>query len=189
MTAIKQLIESMIVNYLEESADAYDLVEEVFDELSPETLEAIHEAILNELSAELKAKYAKAAAADYVAKGAQIGAQGGNLSADDKRKLLNRAKGSDTALKKLGASKKTRKDQDELIGTAGRHASFAVQAGASGNARDSADHRDTALGMRSGAQHNVDVVMKNKDAKELSGAEFQKKHNETKAEWKKKSKR
>lgn len=49
---LKQLIENMIYDYLED-----DLVESVFEEVSPQTWEAIEEAILNELSPELLKRY------------------------------------------------------------------------------------------------------------------------------------
>jgi macrodomain Ter protein organizer (MatP/YcbG family) len=60
MTILKQLIESMIIDYLEESYED-DLVESIFEEVSEETWEAIEEAILNELSPELLNRYKKAA--------------------------------------------------------------------------------------------------------------------------------
>jgi hypothetical protein len=49
---MKQLIESMITGYLEESYED-DLVEPIFEEVSEETWDTIEEAILNELSPEL----------------------------------------------------------------------------------------------------------------------------------------
>ena len=60
MTILKQLIENMIGDYLNESYED-DLVESVFEEVSEETWEAIEEAILNELSPALLKRYAAAA--------------------------------------------------------------------------------------------------------------------------------
>ena len=60
---LKSLIESMIVNHLEESYED-DLVESIFDEVSEETWEAIEEAILNELSPKTLASYTKKASKD-----------------------------------------------------------------------------------------------------------------------------
>jgi hypothetical protein len=57
---LKSLIESMIVNHLEESYED-DLVESIFDEISEETWEAIEEAILNELSPQTLSSYKKKA--------------------------------------------------------------------------------------------------------------------------------
>jgi hypothetical protein len=56
MAIMKQLIESMIGDYLNESYED-DLVESIFEEVSEETWEAIQEAILNELSPELLQHY------------------------------------------------------------------------------------------------------------------------------------
>lgn len=188
MTILKQLIENMIGDYLNESYDGYDLAEEVFDEVSEETWEAIHEAILNELSPELKARYAKAAAGDAAMRAFDVGDKG-RLDKDDERKLQNRGKGIDTALKKLGASKKDRKATMDVHTSALDHAADAAQQYNRGN-YELAKRRSTQAGNRSDAvKHNVDVVMKNKDARELSGADFQKKYRMTKAEWKRKSKR
>jgi len=53
---LRTLIEEMIGNYLEESYED-DLVESIFNEVSEETWEAIEEAILNELSPTLLARY------------------------------------------------------------------------------------------------------------------------------------
>jgi hypothetical protein len=53
---MKQLIEQMVGNYLNESYED-DLVESIFEEVSEETWEAIEEAILNELSPELLQRY------------------------------------------------------------------------------------------------------------------------------------
>jgi len=55
---LKSLIESMIVNHLEESYED-DLMESIFEEVSSETWEAIEEAILNELSPKTLASYMK----------------------------------------------------------------------------------------------------------------------------------
>ena len=57
---MKQLIETMISDYLNESHED-DLVESIFEEVSEETWEAIEEAILHELSPELLARYKKKA--------------------------------------------------------------------------------------------------------------------------------
>lgn len=53
---IKQLVESQISDYLEESYD--DIIESIMNEVSEETWEAIEEAILNELSPDLLDRYA-----------------------------------------------------------------------------------------------------------------------------------
>lgn len=53
---LKQLIESRISDYLEESYED-DLMESIMEEVSEETWEAIEEAILNELSPEFLDKY------------------------------------------------------------------------------------------------------------------------------------
>lgn len=182
MTILKQLIENMIGDYLEESYDGYDLAEEVFDEISEETWKAIHEAILNELSPELKARYAKAAAADAVGRGVDAGSSG--IDKEGARKLANRGKGVDTALKKLGAKKADRAATKDMLSRAvahGANAGHQSKMGLHGTAQDTAAHARANL---QGVQHNVDVIAKNKDAKELSGAEFQKKHRMTKAAWK-----
>jgi len=71
MTILKQLIENMIGEYLNESYEN-DLVESIFEEVSEETWEAIEEAILNELSPKTLASYAKKASksADRLSKSA-----------------------------------------------------------------------------------------------------------------------
>jgi hypothetical protein len=56
MTIMKQLIENMIGDYLNESYED-DLVESIFEEVSDETWEAIQEAILNELSPDTLKRY------------------------------------------------------------------------------------------------------------------------------------
>ena len=63
---LKQLIENMIYDYLEESYED-DLVESIFEEVSEDTWEAIQEAILNELSPELRNRYADAASKSHKA--------------------------------------------------------------------------------------------------------------------------
>jgi Fe-S cluster biosynthesis and repair protein YggX len=60
MTILKQLIEQMIGDYLNESYED-DLVESIFEEVSEETWEAIEEAILNELSPKTLTNYRKKA--------------------------------------------------------------------------------------------------------------------------------
>jgi hypothetical protein len=62
MTILKQLIEQMIGDYLNESYED-DLVESIFEEVSEETWEAIEEAILNELSPKTYKNYINKAAA------------------------------------------------------------------------------------------------------------------------------
>jgi hypothetical protein len=171
MTIMKQLIESMIEDYLNESYED-DLVEEIFDEISEETWEAIHEAILNELSPELKARYAKKAAADAVGRGVDAGSSG--LDKDGARKLANRGKGVDTAMKKLGAKKADRAATNDMLSKAvahGANAGHQDKMGLHGTARDTASHARANL---QGVQHNIEVMKKNKNAKELSGAKFQK---------------
>jgi hypothetical protein len=56
MTIMKQLVEQMIGEYLNESYEN-DLVESIFEEVSEETWEAIEEAILNELSEQTRDLY------------------------------------------------------------------------------------------------------------------------------------
>lgn len=63
MTILKELIENMIYDYLEESYED-DLVESIFEEVSEDTWEAIQEAILNELSPELLQRYRKKASSN-----------------------------------------------------------------------------------------------------------------------------
>jgi len=92
MTIMKQLIESMITGYLEESYEDDNIVESIFEEVSEETWEAIEEAILNELSPKTLARYAHDASGDYMRR-----------YAPDSRKG-----GIDTALKKIGAGKGAR---------------------------------------------------------------------------------
>jgi hypothetical protein len=67
MTILKQLIEQMIGDYLNESYED-DLVESIFEEVSEETWEAIEEAILNELSPKTLASYVKKASKDAASK-------------------------------------------------------------------------------------------------------------------------
>jgi hypothetical protein len=72
---MKQLIESMIGDYLEESYKD-NLVESIFEEVSEETWEAIEEAILNELSPKTLASYVKKASADVSDKASHSGRLG-----------------------------------------------------------------------------------------------------------------
>jgi len=105
MAIMKQLIEKMVGDYLNESYED-DLVESIFEEVSEETWEAIEEAILNELSPELLKKYADKADKDI---GKRIGVfkrgdQGRNPSdAQDKnyKKMNTRLKGTAIAKAKM----------------------------------------------------------------------------------------
>jgi hypothetical protein len=143
MTILKQLIENMIGNYLNESND-YDLAEEIFEEVSPETWEAIQEAILNELSPELLQRYKSVAKRDVKRKEMGIEWEKEQGYSRD-QKAIDRMK-----------SKK--------------------------------DNRNYGLGKVDGAIDKA-TAQKNKDARELSGADFQKKYKMTKAEWEAKSKK
>lgn len=57
-TLLRNLISEMVESYLEESIQD-DLVESIFEEVSPETWIAIEEAILNELSPATLKSYIK----------------------------------------------------------------------------------------------------------------------------------
>jgi hypothetical protein len=95
MTILKQLIENMIGEYLNESYED-DLVESVFEEVSEETWEAIEEAILNELSPELRDRYA-AAASKSLKKASDArsrSAPGGNAYKKHDDTMKKRRKGS-----------------------------------------------------------------------------------------------
>jgi hypothetical protein len=85
MTIMKQLIEAMVDDYLNESYQD-DLVESIFEEVSEETWEAIEEAILNELSPELLKRYKAKAEKDEVDATDKLYGDG----KDDPNKLLNR---------------------------------------------------------------------------------------------------
>jgi hypothetical protein len=103
---MKQLIESMITGYLEESYEDDNIVESIFEEVSEETWEAIEEAILNELSPSLLARYsdkAKERAKKYREREQEFGdAKKGNLdhirgqnsdpynSSDRQKKILSK---------------------------------------------------------------------------------------------------
>jgi hypothetical protein len=139
MTILKQLIENMIGDYLEESHDGYDLAEEVFDEISEETWEAIHEAILNELSPELLQRYKSVAKRDLARK------EGGIEWERDQGR-----RGDQKAIDRM---------------------------------RWKRDNRKYGLKKVDGAIDKA-TAQKNKDAKELSGADFKQKYRMTKAAWK-----
>ncbi len=186
MGILKQLVESMIADHLEESYED-DFLESIFEEISPEVWDSIHEAILNELSPELKARYAQKAAADAIGRSFEAG-QSGSVGKNDARKLSNRGKGIDTALKGLGAKKKDREATKTLIGHASKYAADAGHQNKMGFHGAAQQTASAARANLQGAQHNIAVVAKNKDAKEMSGADFQKKYKMTKAEWKRKSK-
>jgi hypothetical protein len=138
MTILKQLIESMIGDYLNESYED-DLVESIFEEVSEETWDAIQEAILNELSPELLQRYKSIAKRDLGRK--ETGIEW------EKEQGYNR-------------------DQKAID-----------------RMRWKRDNREYGLKKVDGAIDKA-TAQKNKDARELSGADFQKKYKMTKAAWK-----
>ena len=161
MTIMKQLIETMIHGYLEESYED-DLIESIFEEVSAETWEAIEEAILNELSPELMARYAQDASGDYMRR-----------YAPDSRKG-----GIDTALKKIGAGKGTRDQVQKRLQRA------------KDNFRKSADSSDAKGELNKKGQRalgsvrtSIELAAGKRDMKDLSPEEFKKKYRKTKSDW------
>jgi hypothetical protein len=199
MTIMKQLIEGMIGNYLNESVED-DLIESIFEEVSGETWEAIEEAILNELSPETLASYTKKASKWKADKDHEVISKPTKQawhSNSERRQVKNRRHGMETAMKKLGATHKdmkTHKDLDSKVthaargtGTLNRSRRMARKYGDEYNARasqarkDFDDHVDTM-------KQSKTTKDKNRDAKELSAADFERKHHMSKSEWKQKSK-
>lgn len=116
---MKQLIENMIFDYLEESYTD-DLVESIFEEVSEETWDAIEEAILNELSPALLKRYSQKATADASAKHRAVSnndSEVGRISYDTRMKY---EPGSDEY--KSGAKKVSdlRKSSGKLLKKAGQ---------------------------------------------------------------------
>ena len=115
MTIMKQLIESMITGYLEESYEDDNIVESIFEEVSEETWEAIEEAILNELSPELLARYRKKAAKSTSELGSKLDAAdkspSGRFKPKDHRaldKMTSRTRGQKRAFQKMTGTAKVK---------------------------------------------------------------------------------
>ena len=165
MTIMKQLIESMITGYLEESYEDDNIVESIFEEVSEETWEAIEEAILNELSPETMARYADAATDDYMRK-----------SRYDSRK-----KGIDTALKKIGAGSGTRKQVQKRLERGRKSYDSEMHSARHRNP----DRLQSPEGRRARGSviSSIDLAAGRRDMKDLSPEEFKKKYRKTKADW------
>ena len=165
MTITKQLIESMITGYLEESYEDDNIVESIFEEVSEETWEAIEEAILNELSPELMARYADAASDDYMRKS----------------KYDSRKKGIDTALKKIGAGSGTRKQVQKRL-ERGRK-SYDSEMQRSGVRNPKYVRSEKGNRAQQSVSSSVELEAGRRDMKDLSPEEFKKKYRTTKTKW------
>jgi hypothetical protein len=179
---MKQLIEGMIGDYLNESYED-DLVESIFEEVSEETWEAIEEAILNELSPKLLKRYKKKAQQ--------------SLDRNTEKSVKNREKEAEYTKHSEKWYDKSTKARYRTPREAGKRAyAWDTQSGArkmadktgvtAHTAKVRADAADNVVSKRQRGLTSINKREKS-DFNNLSAEDFKKKYRMTKSEWQNKN--